>query len=142
MTLNVKAVHDFGTVLHAIPFNTLSIPDFYCSIRSFYAGFLERLVAKYRKNNPFLINITHSFKHFLQMCDFVKPLLEGLGPFTNMLTAIIRDIYHIDLDLNELCQAAHEVKGESIPTEHAGLSSSSMPALAPALSHDEMCDVV
>src|SRR5258708_5192533 len=142
MTLNVKVVHDFRTVLCAIPFDTLSIPDFYHSIQSFYARFLKHLVAKYRKNNPFLINIAHSFKHFLQTCDFVKPLPEGLGPFTNMLTTIIQGVYHIDLDLNKLHQATCEVKDESISTEHAGQLLSSMPALALALSHNEMCDVV
>ena len=142
MTLNVEAVRNFGTVLHAIPFDTLLIPDFYHSIQSFYAGLLKHMVAKYGKNNPFLINIAHSFKHFLQTCNFIEPLPEGLGPFTNMLTAIIRDVYHIDLNLNELHQATCEVKGESIPTEHAGPSLSSMPVPALALSHDEMRDVV
>ena len=32
MTLNVDAVHNFGTILHSIPFDTLSIQDFYHSI--------------------------------------------------------------------------------------------------------------
>ncbi|SRR5258708_4096677 len=41
MTLNVEAVHNFGTILCAIPYNTLEIQDFYHSIRSFYIGLLE-----------------------------------------------------------------------------------------------------
>jgi len=32
MTLNIDAVRDFGTILHSIPFDTLSISDFYRSI--------------------------------------------------------------------------------------------------------------
>ncbi len=41
MTLNVEVVCNFGTVLHAIPYNTLEIQDFYHLIRSFYIGLLE-----------------------------------------------------------------------------------------------------
>ena len=32
MTLNVDTIHDFGTVLCTIPFDTLMIQDFYCSL--------------------------------------------------------------------------------------------------------------
>ena len=61
MTLNVEAVHDFGTVLHAIPYDMLEIHDFYHSIRSFYIGLMDQLINKYKKNNPFVINIAHLF---------------------------------------------------------------------------------
>src|SRR5258707_9582646 len=36
MSLNVDAIRDFGTILCSIPFDTLSIQDFYHSIQSFY----------------------------------------------------------------------------------------------------------
>ena len=41
MMLNVDMVRDFGTVLHSIPFDTLSIQDLYHSICSFYVGLIE-----------------------------------------------------------------------------------------------------
>ena len=66
MTLNVEVVRDFGTVLHAIPYDMLEIHDFYHSTRSFYIRLMDRLVNKYKKNNPFIINITHSFESFCQ----------------------------------------------------------------------------
>ncbi len=33
MMLNVDAIQDFGTILHSIPFDMLSVQDFYCSIQ-------------------------------------------------------------------------------------------------------------
>ena len=41
MMLNVDVVRDFGTVLHSIPFDTLSIQDLYCLLHSFYVGLIE-----------------------------------------------------------------------------------------------------
>ena len=98
MTLNVDAVRDFGTVLRAIPAEAMGIQDFYRSIRSFYVGLLERLVKKYGPNQPFIINIAHSFEHFLQTCDFLEPLPGGYAQFTGMMASIIRDVYDIDMD--------------------------------------------
>ncbi len=110
MTLNVNAVRDFGTVLRAIPAEAMGIQDFYRSIRSFYVGLLERLVKKYGPNQPFIINIAHSFEHFLQTCDFLEPLPGGYAQFTGMMASIIRDVYDIDMD--ELKSAAREMRSE------------------------------
>ena len=41
MMLNVDVVRDFGTVLHSIPFDALSVQDLYHSIHSFYVGLIE-----------------------------------------------------------------------------------------------------
>ncbi len=102
MTLNIDTIRDFGTLLCVILFNMLTTQDFYCSIRLFYVGLLARLVNDYGKNNLYIINITHSFKNFLQTCDFIEPLLDGMAQFMGMMASIIRDVYHIDLDLVEL----------------------------------------
>ncbi len=89
MTLNVDAVQDFGTVLRAIPFDTLEVQDFYQSIHSFYVRLMEHLTQKHGKNNPFILNIAHSFEHFLQTCDFLEPLPGGLTQFMGMMASII-----------------------------------------------------
>ena len=94
MMLNVDVIRDFGMLLHVIPFDMLMTQDFYCSIRSFYVGLLAHLVKEYGKNNPYIINIAHSFKHFLQTCDFVEPLPDGMAQFTGMMVSIIQDVYH------------------------------------------------
>src|SRR5258708_13065148 len=99
MTLNVDTIRDFGTLLHVIPFDTLTTQDFYCSIRSFYVGLLARLVNNYGKNNPYIINITHSFENFLQTCDFIEPLPDGMAQFMGMMESIILNVYHINLHL-------------------------------------------
>jgi len=140
MTLNVDAIRDFGTMLRAIPFDTLTIQDFYRSLRSFYIGLLERLVEHYGKNNPFIINVAHAFEHFLQMCDFIEPLPDGLAQFTGMMSSIIHDVYHVDLDLRELKQTAREMKGGTAQLKMASPSTSSEPA--PALSREEMKEVL
>jgi len=59
-------------------------------------------VNDYGKNNLYIINIAHSFKNFLQTCDFVEPLPDGMAQFMGMMASIIQDVYHIDLDLVEL----------------------------------------
>ncbi len=115
MTLNVDAVRDFGTVLRAIPFDTLEVQDFYRSIRSFYIRLMERLTQKHGKNNPFILNIAHSFKHFLQTCDFLKPLPGGLTQFTGMMASIIRDVYDIDMDA--LKKVSREMKADLVEKE-------------------------
>src|SRR5260221_3300884 len=112
MTLNINAIRDFGTLLCVIPFDMLMTQDFYCSIRSFYVGLLACLVKDYGKNNPYIINITHSFEHFLQTCNFVKPLPDGMAQFTGMMASIIWDVYHLDLDLVGLKQVSKEMKEE------------------------------
>ena len=110
MTLNIDSIWDFGMVLWAIPFNTLTIQDFYQSLHSFYIGMLNHLVKKYSKNNSYTINVTHSFKNFFQTCDFFEPLPGGMAQFTSMMLSIIRDMYCIDLDLEELHSAVWEMK--------------------------------
>src|SRR5260221_12372952 len=112
MTLNVDAIRDFGMLLHAIPFDTLTTQDFYRSIQLFYVGLLAQLVNNYSKNNPYIINIAHLFENFLQTCDFVEPLPDGMAQFTGMMASIIQDVYHIDLDLVELKRTSKEMKEE------------------------------
>jgi len=102
MTLNIDTIRDFGTLLCVILFNMLTTQDFYCSIRLFYVGLLAQLVNNYGKNNLYIINIAHLFENFLQTCDFVEPLPDGMAQFTSMMASIIRDVYHINLDLVEL----------------------------------------
>src|SRR5260370_42636080 len=97
MSLNVEAVRDFGTLLQAIPFNTSSIDDFYCSIRSFYSRLMEWLLKKNGKNQPTIINISHDFKKFLFTLHYLVPLLGGEVKFTALLTSIILGFYHIYL---------------------------------------------
>ena len=63
------------------PFYTLSIQDFYCSIQSFYIGLMEHYIKFYGKNNLYVVNIDHVFKNFLQKCDYVEPLPEGIAQF-------------------------------------------------------------
>jgi len=43
----------------------------------------------YGKNNPYIINIAHLFKNFLQTCDFIEPLPDGMAQFTGMMASII-----------------------------------------------------
>src|SRR5258708_37326782 len=97
-------------LLRAIPSEVMGIQDFYCSIQSFYVGLLEHLIKKYGPNQLFIINIAHSFKHFLQTCDFLEPLPGGYAQFTGMMASIIRDVYDIDMD--ELKSAAREMRSE------------------------------
>src|SRR5258708_5491004 len=110
MSLNINAIRDFGTILRSIPFDTLSIQDFYRSIRSFYIGLMECYVKFYGKNNLYVVNIDHAFKNFLQKCDYVEPLPEGLAQFTGMMVSIICDVYQVDLD--EITCSAQETQGE------------------------------
>src|SRR5260370_16654812 len=97
MLLNVNAIRDFGTILCSIPFDTLSIQDFYHSIQSFYIGLMECYIKFYGKNNPYVVNIDHAFENFLQKCDYVEPLPEGIAQFTGMMASIICDMYQVDL---------------------------------------------
>ena len=143
MALNVEAIKDFGTVLRAIPFDTLSIHDFYRSLRSFYIGLMERFVKRFGKNDPFIFNIAHAFEHFLFACDHLVELPEGKTQFTSMMASIIRDVYHIDLD--ELKGANREMLGLSAWNENeksvvSGIGSSSGPV--PALNKEEMDEVL
>src|SRR5260221_3631435 len=110
MLLNIDAVRDFGTILCSIPFNTLSIQDFYHSIQSFYIGLMEHYVKFYGKNNPYVVNIDHAFENFLQKCDYVEPLPEGITQFTGMMALIIHDMYQVDLDA--IMCSAQEMWGE------------------------------
>ncbi len=115
MTLNVDTVRDFSTVLRAIPFDTLEVQDFYRSICSFYIGLMECLTQKHGKNNPFILNIAHSFKHFLQTCNFLEPLPGSLTQFTGMMASIIRDVYDIDMDA--LKKVSREMKADLVEKE-------------------------
>ena len=69
---------------------------------------MEHLAKKYGKNEPFILNIAHSFEHFLQTCDYVEPLPGGYAQFMGGLATIIHDIYDIDID--ELKKASREMK--------------------------------
>ncbi len=89
MMLNIDAVRDFSTVLHAIPFDTLSIQDFYRSLRSFYISLLECYMERYGKNNPFMVNVNHAFEAFLQKCDSVEALPGSIAQFSGMTASII-----------------------------------------------------
>ncbi len=71
---------------------------------------MEHLARKYRKNEPFILNVAHSFEHFLQMCDYVEPLPGGYAQFMGGLATIIRDVYDIDID--ELKKASREMRSE------------------------------
>ena len=66
----------------------------------------------YGKNNLYIINIAHLFENFLQTCNFIEPLPDGMVQFMGMMVSIIRDMYHIDLDLVELKQMSKEMKEE------------------------------
>ncbi len=142
MMLNVEVVRNFGTVLCAIPYNTLEIHDFYCSIRSFYIGLMDQLINKYKTNNPFVINIAHLFESFLQVCDYLEPLPGSYAQFMVMMAAIIHDIYNIDLD--ELKAAVREVKGKPKITEvEAGPSTQAVESQGePELSREELKAII
>ncbi len=119
MTLDVDMVRDFGTILHSIPFGTLSIQDLYCSICSFYIGLIEQYVKLYGKNNLYVVSIDHAFDAFLQKCDFIKVLPGGLMQFTGLMASIIQDVYHVNL--NDIKCVMREMDGEVIPSdEEAG----------------------
>src|SRR5260221_14680257 len=78
---------------------------------------MERYVKFYGKNNPFIINVGHAFENFLQKCDYVEPLPEGITQFTGMMASIIRDVY--DIDVEALTRSAQEIRGEPDPVEEA-----------------------
>src|SRR5260221_13958211 len=122
-----------GTILRSIPFDTLSIPDFYQSIQSFHMGLMEQYVTFYGKNNPFVINVEHAFENFLQKCDYVEPLPEGITRFTGMMAPIICDVYGVDID--EITQLAQEMLGEANPVEVAKPSTSQS---KPMLDNEEL----
>ena len=67
---------------------------------------------KYGKNNPYFINIAHSFEYFLLMCNFLEELPGGIAEFTGLMSTIIHDYYNVDLDLVELKSVVREVKEE------------------------------
>src|SRR5258708_14973322 len=117
MTLNVDAVQDFSTILHSIPFDALYISDFYRSIRSFYVRLMECYVKFYGKNNPFIINMGHAFKNFLQKCDYVEPLPKGITQFTGMMVSIIHDVYNIDV--KALMHSVQEMRSKPDPVKVA-----------------------
>ncbi len=71
----------------------------------------------YGKNNPFIINVGHAFENFLQKCDYVEPLPEGITQFTGMMASIIHDVYNIDV--KALTCLAQEMQGEPDPVEVA-----------------------
>jgi len=133
MSLNVDAVRDFGTILCSIPFDTLSIQDFYHSIQSFYIGLMECYIKFYGKNNPYVVNIDHAFKNFLQKCDYVEPLPEGITLFTGMMALIIHDMYQVDLDV--IMCSAQEMWGEPDPVE---VAKPPIDKLEPVLNDEEV----
>ncbi len=76
---------------------------------------MERLTQKHGKNNLFILNIAHSFEHFLQTCDFLKLLPGSLTQFTGMMASIIQDVYNIDMDA--LKKASREMKADLVEKE-------------------------
>ncbi len=78
---------------------------------------MECYVKFYGKNNPYVVNIDHAFENFLQKCDYVEPLPEGITQFTGMMASIIRDIYQVDLDA--ITCSAQEMRGEPDPVKVA-----------------------
>ncbi len=94
---------------------------------------MEQYVTFYGKNNPFVINVEHAFKNFLQKCDYMEPLPEGITWFTGMMAPIIRDIYGVDID--EITQLAQEMLGEANPVEVAKPSTSQS---KPVLDNEEL----
>ena len=138
MTLNVEVVRDFGTVLHSIPFDALSIQDLYHSIHLFYVGLIEHYMNFYGRNNPYIISIDHAFDAFLQKCDFIEVLPGGLVQFTGMTASIIQDMYCFNLD--DIKCTMREMDGKVIPSEEeAGLSFHSQEC---GLNEDELKDLV
>ena len=138
MTLNVDAVRDFGTILHSIPFNTLSVQDLYRSICSFYVGLIEWYMKFYGKNNLYVVNVDHAFNAFLQKCNFIEVLPWGLMQFTGLMASIIQDVYHVDL--NDIKCAMREMDSKAIPSdEEAGLLFHSQEC---GLNGDELRDLV
>ena|SRR5258708_33469702 len=71
---------------------------------------MEHYVKFYGKNNPYVVNIDHAFKNFLQKCDYVEPLPEGITQFTGMMASMIHDMYQVDLDA--ITHSAQEMWGE------------------------------
>ena len=118
MTLNVDAIKDFGTVLRAFPSDTLEVEDFYRSIRSFYIGLLDRFTKKFGKDNAFIINIAHAFENFLINCDVLVPLPDGKAQFMAMMASTIRDVYKVDLNLEDYKAAAREIKTAVATSDH------------------------
>ncbi len=115
MMLNVDMVRDFGTVLHSIPFDMLSVQDLYHLLCSFYIGLIERYVKFYGKNNLYVVSVDHAFDAFLQKCNFIKALPGGLVQFTGLTASIIKDIYHINPD--DIKCATREMDSKVIPSE-------------------------
>jgi len=71
---------------------------------------MECYVKFYGKNNPYVVNIDHAFENFLQKCDYVEPLPEGITQFTCMMVSIIHDVSWVDL--NVIMCSAQEMWGE------------------------------
>src|SRR5258708_35085281 len=71
---------------------------------------MECYIKFYGKNNPYVVNIDHAFENFLQKCDYVEPLPEGIAQFTGMMASIIHDVYQVDL--NAITHSAQEMQGE------------------------------
>src|SRR5258708_24069735 len=78
---------------------------------------MECYIKFYGKNNLYVVNIDHAFENFLQKCDYVEPLPEGIMQFTGMMASIIHDMYQVDLDA--IMHSAQEMWGEPDPVEVA-----------------------
>ena len=74
---------------------------------------MECYIKFYGKNNLYVVNIDHAFENFLQKCDYVEPLPEGIMQFTGMMASIIRDVYQVDLDA--IMCSVQEMWGEPDP---------------------------
>ena len=94
---------------------------------------MECYVKFYGKNNPYVVNIDHAFKNFLQKCNYVEPLPEGITQFTCMMVLIIHDVSQVDL--NVIMCSAQEMWGEPDPVK---VVKPPIDKLEPMLNNDEV----
>ncbi len=87
----------------------------------------------YGKNNPFIINVGHAFKNFLQKCDYVEPLPKGITQFTGMMVSIICNVY--DIDVEALMHSVQEMCSEPDPVE---VVKPPVDKLKPVLDNEEL----
>jgi len=102
---------------------------------------MECYIKFYGKNNLYVVNIDHAFENFLQKCDYVEPLPEGIVQFTGMMVSIICDMYQVDLDA--IMCSVQEMWGEPDLVEVVKLP---VDKLEPMLNNEEVkelaCEIV
>src|SRR6266436_2992037 len=94
---------------------------------------MECYMKFYGKNNLYIINIGHAFKSFLQKCDYIEPLPEGITQFTGMMASIIHDVY--DIDVEAIMCSEQEMQGEPDPVK---VAKPPVDKLEPMLNKDEL----